>query len=228
MQEASERLADLSDDEPEIIARLILFMYNGKDSLGSSPKPATVALLAKLLGHPDKATLSTNLALQATLVAAADKYQMPDTLLEACKSTYYETGRDMWERGLSHRSILDFIASIKIIYRSPPAAGLRGRAIVMAQFSLAELQHTSEFLELLLATPEFATDLATKGTRQGFWCSLCETYVFLRENVMYCDDVSKLLEWIDYGEPQSWKDLACPTCNEIGTCTEVRPEKNRS
>jgi hypothetical protein len=72
----------------------------------------------------------------------------------------------------------------KIIYRSPPAAGLRGRALLMAQSGLEELQHSAEFLEFLLATPEFATDVATKGIEHGFWCSCCQMYL-LPKTVMY-------------------------------------------
>jgi hypothetical protein len=159
-------------------------MYNGEGSLSPSPKPEVVALLAKLLGHPDEATLMTDLTLQVALVAAADKYQMPDTLMEACKSVYLQSAH-LIRVALTHDLVFDFIASLKIIYRSPPAAGLRGRALLMAQSGLAELQHSAEFLEFLLATPEFATDVATKAIQHGFWCSCCQMYVLLPKTVMY-------------------------------------------
>jgi hypothetical protein len=91
-------------------------MYNGEGSLSPFPKPEVVALLAKLLGHPDEATLMTDLTLQAALVAAADKYQMPDTLMEACKSVYLQSAH-LIRVALTHDLVFDFIASLKILDR---------------------------------------------------------------------------------------------------------------
>jgi hypothetical protein len=61
-----------------------------------------------------------HLALLAVIVGAADKCQMPHSLVKACKALYSQRGEDIL-KGLSYGLILDAITPIKIIYGSSPA-----------------------------------------------------------------------------------------------------------
>jgi hypothetical protein len=224
VQEASEGRADLSDEEPEIVARLILFMYYGQDHPPhATSEQESMMRLAKLLDRPGDTIIKNTLSVQAALIAAADKYQMPDTLVDCCQAAYnYRVEAEWCSPG--QEVVIDFIASVKIIYQSSPAAGLRGRAITTAQSNIAELQHVLKFRELLLATPEFAIDLATKGVRHGFWCRACVSYTNLPEDELLTDYCRELWDLIDYEKSQDWEDFNCALCKQKGACTDVKPE----
>jgi hypothetical protein len=213
---------DLSDDDPEIIARLLVCLYSG-----GHVDDGSKAILARLLDRDKDTIIESTLPLEAKMIAVMDKYQMPDTLVNDCKRAYIARVADMWNDFFLEEMTIEFIDSVKIIYQMPPSAGLRGRATTTAQYSMVELQHRPDFRELMLSIPEFALDVATKGLRQALWCKSCATYMEFPEgqppvaNKTKCD---KIWDWIDYAKPQDWTDFACRFCGEKGRCTEVRPE----
>lgn len=222
---------DLSDDDPDIIARLILYMYFG-DHFEYIDDDVGWESIAKLLNCPAREVKLTTCVLDAELVAAADKYQMPDALVSYCKIRYIDSMEFDWSSLREESSVFDFIASVKIIYQAAPTAGLRGRAITTAQEHITPLQHIPEFLDLL-AIPDFAVDLVTKGLWQSLWCKLCVQYVKLEpdqpaedgntENDEINEKYDEIWDWIDYGKPQKWGWFACRGCDQKGTCTEARP-----
>ncbi|KAF7504600.1 hypothetical protein GJ744_002027 [Endocarpon pusillum] len=230
-QEASEGRVDLSDDEPWIVARLILFMYFGQHPHNLPIKTEWQTSLDRLLDHPQAtATVGPvldmedqSLSIAAKLAAAADKYQMPQSLMEACKAVYMESIWDEWLESLFPHLIPQFIASIRIIYQTAPAAGLRGRAITTAQFKMKDLQHRHDFKELVLATPEFAYDVAAKGLRQSLWCQECWGYVDF-DPYEHPAKYHKVWDWIDHGKPQDWSNFVCRLCGKTGGLTEERPK----
>jgi hypothetical protein len=123
--------------------------------------------------------------------------------------------------------VLGFIASVKIIYQTPPVAGLRGKAITTAQRNLAELQHRQDFHELMQATPDFAIEIAAKGLAQSLWCASCSEYVYFGPVIPSVDERAKcknIRDWIDYEKPQDWKAFMCRSCKQEGTCLRVRPD----
>jgi hypothetical protein len=169
--------------------------------------------------------------LEAALVSIADKYQMNNSLVEQCKAAYVAR-IDLGLFGSGDEIIIrEFIESVKVIYQSEPAAGLRGRAITTAQCHLADMQYRKDFHELMIATPEFAIDIAVKGFQQSLWCRTCSDYVVFEHHESpsamrtKCDE---MWDWIDYGKPRDWKTFACIFCEEKGTCTELRPGRDAS
>lgn len=181
--------------------------------------------LDKLLGRPAEA-IYEKFSLLSTLIAAVDKYPMPNDLMDDCRVRYMEILESSWDE---ESTVAEFIASIKIIYQTAPEAGLRGRAITTAQHNLTELQHRKDFRELMLSTTEFAVDIATKGVRQSFWCRKCSDFLdFEKFNspVNPCGEYHHLWDWIDQGKPQDWRDYKCTNCEGMGTIAEERPERD--
>ncbi len=222
LQEAREGLVDLSDDDPETIARLLLYMYFGEHPHYMLRPTDWQRSLAKLLHRPGEVIVQgITLPSEAILVAAAHKYQMRDSLLDKCKAAYKDRIKD-WDSSSDEDMVLEFIASLRIIYQSAPAAGLRGRAITTAQYAMPVLQHRKDFHELMLATPEFAIDLATKGLRHVLWCKHCSKHMTFDPSVAARDECKKIWDWIDHGRPQDWKAFQCKFCYRSGTCTEMR------
>lgn len=229
MQEAVEGYVDLSDDDPEIIARLIAFMYFGQHphDMGGTTACAFEASLATLLTRPERDVVESTLPLEASLVTAADKFQMPATFVNACKTAYIDRIQAHWSTCLSGPIALELIDSLRIIYQAPPSAGLRGRAITMTQYNMGELQHRGDFQQLLLATPELALDLAAKGYHQRVWCRACSAYtVFIHysEPVGDVTQCTQVWDLIDYGRPLDLGDVECQLCCMVGDCTAHKPD----
>lgn len=200
-------------------------MYFGQLPYKSAPSVDGQASLTKLLGRPKDEINEITLPQLAALIAAADKYQMPVSLADQYQTAYERRIHGIGCSDDSKNLILEFIASVKIIYQTNPAAGLRGRAITTAQYIMDDLQHEQDFLELMRATPDLMFDLTTKGLRQALWCSCC------RKGVGSAPDVApikkrkrchKLWAWIDYGNPQNWTAFECRVCGRRGSCSEVR------
>lgn len=208
---------DLSDENPEIVARLILYMYFSRMGFATPGGNVWTTSLAKLLNR-SVAMKFDKISSLPTFVSAADKYQMPEDLAHSCQEAYEDMLEDAW---YEEDTFLEFIASIKVIYQTAPRAGLRGRAITRAQIYMVELQHREDFRKLMLSTPEFAVDVATKGLRQSLWCNECRDYVDITP---YKPLVVKLWGWIDQGKPQDWTQFKCPKCEGIGTVVEEVPE----
>ena len=89
-QEATVRLADLSDEDPETVARLILYMYFGRHALEPTRNIGWQASLAELLGLPKADMVKLTLPGLAALIAAAYKYQMSVSLTDLCTRAYEE------------------------------------------------------------------------------------------------------------------------------------------
>jgi hypothetical protein len=75
------------------------------------------------------------------------------------------------------------------------------------------MQHRQDFHELMIATPEFAIDMAVKGFQQSLWCRTCSDYVVFEQHESpstmrtKCDEV---WDWIDYGKHEIGRILrAC-------------------
>lgn len=179
-----------------------------------------------MLGRPKDDIVDITLPQVSRLIAAADKYQMPVKLADQCKAAYDNRMSKIWWSRRSKNYILEFIASVKIIYQTNPAAGLRGRAITTAQVDMNERQHEPDFLKMMRATPDFTFDVATKGLRQALWCNSCSACVSCttQKPLVYGTTQSrKLWDWIDHGIPQDWKAFECKVCCSKGSCSEARP-----
>ena len=204
-------------------------MYFGQHPHNLPKETEWQTSLARLLDCPQTAIVDSTLTLEATLAAAADKYQMPQGLMNGCKTAYIDRIWDEWHELLFLHIISEFIASIRIIYQTAPAAGLRGRAITTAQYKMHELQHRDDFKELMLATPEFAFDVAAKGLRQALWCQECCGYVEFEpyeRPIGHPSQCHKVWDWIDHGKPQDWRTFICRLCGKTGSLTEVKPKED--
>jgi hypothetical protein len=97
------------------------------------------------------------------LLAAADKYQMPVGLVDGCKLAYLDRAETICKRWPPEDGVVEFPESVRIIYRTLPVAGLKGRAITAAQDNLDTWQHRQDFQDLVQEIPVFVIDIATKG-----------------------------------------------------------------
>lgn len=141
---------------------------------------------------------------------------MSKSFVDQCKKVYIDRIQTEWWDHI----IMEFIASVKIIYQTPPAAGLRGRAITTAQYKMPELQHLRDFHELMLATPDFTIDIVARGLRQSLLCQCCSGIIDFDLDEPPIDTSTKcdeIWDWIDYGEQQDWKDYSCKVCGALGT-----------
>lgn len=204
---------DLSADDPGVIAHLLVYMYFGHLEFSLGDKFDWQSSLVKLLNRSSEIMLE-DLPSLATLAAAADKYQMPRGFVGICQAAYVHVTEELLVLHWEH-IIPEFIESIKTIYQSAPSAGLRGRAITVAQRHLGELQQRKDFRDLMLVTPEFAVDIATKGQRQPLWCRKCNHYWEIGSNATYFM-YGPVWDWIDYGEPQEWVGYKCKKCGKGG------------
>lgn len=223
-----EGYADLSDEDPDIIARLITFMYFGQHPHDMEVETACAfeTSLAILLTRPEDDDAASTLPLEASLITALDKYQMPDVFVNGCKASYFCMIEEGLELCLSEPMVLEFIESLRIIYQGPPSAGLRGRAITTTQYNIGALQHRRDFRQLLLAIPELALDLATKGFQQRLWCTACSAYT---EFILTFEDdlmvkTTQVWDLIDYGKPLDLTKFDCRNCSVTGKCVELAKE----
>lgn len=212
-------------------------MYFGQHPSNMSFGTEWQTSLVRLLDRPQAAANAgkvlnkkhNTLSVEAALAAAADKYQMPQGLMKGCKREYMGKIWNRWDNLHFLHIIPDFIASIRIIYQTAPAAGLRARAITTAQYKLRELQPRQDFKELLLTTPEFACDVAVKGLRQALRCYCWGHVDFgLHDQPIDTHDCHEVWDWIDHGKEPDWSTFVCRYCGTRGTLPEKKEEEDDS
>ncbi|KAI1517870.1 BTB/POZ domain containing protein [Pyrenophora tritici-repentis] len=163
-KEAEKRRIDLQEDDPEMIRRLVAYLYVGRDVNKQcaclAPNLTKIEQLVFSIGTPELALTSSigetickgiqvkePLTIHATMYALADKYQVAG-LGGVAKAKFEETLHH-------HSNSVDFINAVQIAYSSTPDSnrGLRDTVVrafrVHFQVNVAEIPGLEAKLETI-------------------------------------------------------------------------------
>lgn len=166
-------MIDLPNDEPDVVEKMIKFMYHGNFSDGRNVKSESAttitteqaAVLKKVKGRTAKQAAtsptviwsspesSAALLLNSRVYIIAELYDVPQ-LKELAKNKYQELVLAEW-------TSLSFVASLKLMYESTPESDrmLKDVAIKAAAGHIRELVDRGEFAALCKENGEIAFDI---------------------------------------------------------------------
>jgi BTB/POZ domain len=251
-QEALEDKVDFPEEDPKLIARLILFLYTNyyplwqnpyhegdeqkanakwfkalRSLLAPSDDPFLLPVEAK--GFPD--SYGDSLAIDAAMHNLADKYDIPKLAVEARRN--YMQAR---KRLICWYPVFEvFAESVKIVYQTttPTDRRLRDIALLVGQDTLEDMRVIREFeeeaedgplmKELLMGTPEFALELLTIDLKiVRVVCDDCETPYFVSD---ICDCGGRGICGKKKCTDDPWKGMRCNFCQKVGGCRRPKLER---
>jgi hypothetical protein len=181
-QEAVDQAVTLEDDDPQMIATVIVFLYGGTYPTTKKGAEDSAKSLEKLLSSKTQAQCGQDaqgnpLTRHASLYGVSERYQCPE-LKSACWGAYITS--------LSQNcSTSDFISSIHVVYETTPEAdkGLRKWVVVFSQGYKSRLQLHPSFKALFKSRPDFIFDLTTAYMEvKYYYCPNCE-------ETIHCDEL---------------------------------------
>ncbi|KAF7504609.1 hypothetical protein GJ744_002036 [Endocarpon pusillum] len=216
-KEASNQSVTLEEDDPQMVARLIVFLYSRTYPMTGKDAKKSADSVRRLLASNDQAYRDQSedeklLTFHASLYGVADKFECHE-LKELCQNAY------IWGLHGSF-SIPDFISSIKVVYETTPETdiGLRKWAVFVAQGYKAMLQSHPSFKALFMSTPDFGWELATAYTEdQKYWCTRCEADT-LQDYACICGQ-----NGICLGNDDCILESSEFWCGECGTFGSINP-----
>ncbi|ERF68890.1 hypothetical protein EPUS_04542 [Endocarpon pusillum Z07020] len=130
-KEAVNQSVTLKEDDPQMVARLIVFLYSwtypmtGKDAKKSADSVRRL-LASNDQAYQDQSEDENLLTFHASLYGVADKFEC-ESLKENCQKAYIRALHGSF-------SIPDFISSINVVYETTPETdiGLRKWAVFVA------------------------------------------------------------------------------------------------
>jgi hypothetical protein len=161
MQEASQQMMTLCDDNPAMVTRMLIFLYaddypttvNGNDTLHKK--------LGGIFSSFYNATEDDEiLSVHAAMYGMGEKYDIA-SLKDASRAKYVQALKGTI-------SVDDFTNSIKIAYATTPAEddGLRKWAVYRAQEYVAMYAREPAFEALIRSNPDFAFDFGSRYARR--------------------------------------------------------------
>lgn len=232
-QEAIERSVDLPDDDPKIVARLLLFLYTGGypvhlteewHRLNNENYYAYRKQLASVIRCNDNEDEipTSSLCVEAAVHGIAEKYVVP-RLKELSAEAYQECMDAKWNKRCPE-TIAEFIRSIKIVYNTTkPSDRLRDFVVWQTQIDYLTTVHFRAFQELFTSNGDFAWDLVAKGkAKQWVWCNRCKGNVQLRHFERYC--LCGMMGFCYESDVcGNWEKLMCTDCYKVGQCQSEPP-----
>jgi hypothetical protein len=175
----------LPDNDPEIMARLLLFLYTRQypvfdqghwHDLENEHYCAYRKQLAFVIGCNDGDVPKPSLHIEAAVYGLAEKYIVPEPK-KLCRDAYRKTANRMF---FTH-AVDEHIASIRIIYNTTkPSDEMRDLVAWMMQCYRKAKPSFGAFQELIRSEADFASDIASKGmAKRWVWCVRCEKCVGL-------------------------------------------------
>ncbi|KAF7504601.1 hypothetical protein GJ744_002028 [Endocarpon pusillum] len=241
-KEAVEGAVDFPEDDPKLIARLILFLYTeyypvwkpgqAQGNAGKVASSQWMKSLRELLHSEDifinkeqgemcESMGTESMAIDTWMHALADRLDVPKLAAEAQKN--YGQARSRME---DLCSVEDFAASVKVVYQTTSTTDrrLRDIALFSVQEDLGWLQRSSSvtdtdeedewLLDLLRSTPEYAIQLlAIDVKRVVVWCELCQRKISV-VNLCSCG-MRGLCGDVDC-TTGAWTSISCWLCGKTG------------
>ena len=176
MQEAGDRIVNLENDDPELVARTLVYIYGQDYPVTFQEKSRFANSARKLLPgcspDPKGGSKDANpLSIHAAVYGIADKYNCR-SLKNTCEQAYVG-------QLSTQTSFRDFIHSVNIIYETTPVGdkGLRKWAVWFSQSYKEAIQIHPGFESLFRSRADFAWDYATNYQNIGrYWCEKCTKY----------------------------------------------------
>lgn len=224
--EATKSTMDLPEDDPAIIARLLLHMYTGEypTTLPTNPMSQLAAVKDQEPGSASEATeFAVKGHLVADLFAACVKYGVP-TLQKltaiALREAYTTHWEDVEEHVLGIPAIFDI--ALKIYTNTPDnERALRDTLVdailedrrVNSSYS-QELE--GNYLKMIVEVPALAIDVLQCCQSPLWKCKLCDTPSRVLIRPCACPLVADVCTEVDC-VAQYVQDSACWGCHETGT-----------
>ena len=178
LQESLEHTVNLQEDEPRLIAHMLLYIYTDEQQ---DAKAHSVRQILSTAAHDPSAVDEELIEHDNALVLAAEMYGMGDK--------YGVSGL----KKLCHKRYLDGILTkpmtlevliplIEAVYSLTPEndVQLRKWAVWRCQNHRKTLHDDDEYLELIRRRPDFATDFLTRYAAHNYvWCSNCRHHIDL-------------------------------------------------
>ena len=228
-QEDTEQAADLPDDDPKMVARLLLFLYTRRypvrgteewQELDNEHYYAHRKQLASVIGCNDNEDEIPRISLcvEATVHGLAEKYVVPRLKKLSIEAYQASAKIKVW----SPQTIEQFTRSIKIVYSTTkPSDQLRDFVIWKTQIKYLTKPYFNAFQELFTSNGDFAWDLVTRcKSKTWVWCKVCEASVMLFQRDCMCGMMGFCQQSAVCGK---WEDLMCTTCHTIGQCQSQPP-----
>ncbi|TVY45333.1 Arm repeat protein interacting with ABF2 [Lachnellula occidentalis] len=197
-KEGPSKEIDLEDDQPEIVEKMLSYMYtsdysDGPDSTepGSTPSKSVPSASSTAVSSSNPSPTSASLT-NAQLFVIADKYDIQG-LKELAKKKYEEVIADSWNSA-------SFVASLKLLYEETLESdrALKDAAVKVAGQHAKELVDRGEFAALCIEHGQIGFDVLKSSiseslsTTQSRRCANCGAYTSLpssiRNGTWYCYD----------------------------------------
>ena len=167
----------IHDDDPVIVARMLLYLYTSDYEPDKSDTSLLHNLMQKSASNPFKIQDEevTGITLAAQMYGIAEKYGIT-SLKNLSARRFLET--------IETTSIANLLNLVQIIYESTSETDklLRKWVVWRLQKTKMSIGDSSKVVALVLQHHDFANDLISKyAARNYVWCPNCQAYINLQQ-----------------------------------------------
>jgi hypothetical protein len=253
-QETVESAVTFPEDDPKVIARLILFLYTSYylhktpdtdadddldanetwfNCLRSLHRPSDDVFIYETDAKIFEAWNIDGLATDAKMHALADRLDVPKLATEARKNHLQAKVRLE-----SYEYLEEFFQSVTVVYATTSSTDRRLRDIAVfaihkqldaLQDSENENGDTKEddlLRKLLVSTPQYTLELLTINVKKfHVWCDACHKKFTRTATTCACGMRGFCGD--EDCRNGDWSNIECVTCKEFGSCRKTAPEDPR-